>query len=51
MIVLGLVCLIAGLILGVPILTTIGGILLVVGLILAVLGATGRAVGGRRHYY
>jgi hypothetical protein len=29
----------------------IGIIVLVVGVILAVLGATGRAVGGRCHYY
>jgi hypothetical protein len=33
-----------------PILTTLG-VILVVGLILMVLGSTGRAVGGRRHYY
>jgi hypothetical protein len=51
MIVLGLVCLILGLILGVGILWTIGIILIVVGLVLYLLGATGRAVGGRRHYY
>jgi hypothetical protein len=30
---------------------TIGGILLVIGVILWILGATGRAVGGRKHYY
>jgi uncharacterized membrane protein len=29
----------------------VGIIVLVVGLILAVLGTVGRAVGGRRHYY
>jgi hypothetical protein len=29
----------------------IGIIVLVVGVILAVLGSVGRAVGGRRHYY
>jgi hypothetical protein len=51
MIVLGLICLILGLILGVGILWTIGIILIVVGLVLYLLGATGRAVGGRRHYY
>lgn len=33
------------------ILETIGGLLLVVGVILWVLGATGRAIGGRKHYY
>ncbi len=51
MIVLGLICLILGLILGAGILWTIGIILIVVGLVLYLLGATGRMVGGRRHYY
>jgi hypothetical protein len=37
--------------LGIPILWTIGIIALVIGLILMILGAMGRAVGGRRHYY
>jgi Family of unknown function (DUF6131) len=51
MIVLGLICLILGLVLGIGILWTIGIILLVVGLILEVLGTVGHAVGGRRHYW
>ncbi|WP_405484531.1 DUF6131 family protein [Nocardia sp. NBC_00511] len=51
MIVLGLILLIAGVIFGIPILTTIGIILLVVGAILALLGAVGRPVGGRGHYF
>ncbi|MCT7657608.1 DUF6131 family protein [Mycobacterium deserti] len=51
MIILGLILLIAGFLLKMSILWTIGIILLVVGLILAVLGRTGRAVGGRRHYF
>ena len=42
---------VVGFILAIPILWTIGIILLVVGLIFELLGATGRAVGGRRHYY
>jgi hypothetical protein len=50
-IILGLILLILGFILGVNILWTIGIILIVVGAILYLLGATGRAVGGRRHYY
>jgi membrane-bound ClpP family serine protease len=29
----------------------VGIIVLIVGVILAVLGTTGRAIGGRRHYY
>jgi len=51
MIVLGLVLLIAGALLNVWILYAIGGILLVLGIIFWILGALGRAVGGRRHYY
>lgn len=51
MITLGLVLLILGILLGVPILNTIGGILLVVGLIMFALGAIGRPIGGRRHYF
>jgi len=51
MIILGLILLIIGLVAAIPILWTIGVIVLIVGLILALLGATGRAVGGRRHYY
>jgi hypothetical protein len=49
-IILGVICLILGLVLGIGILWTIGIILLVVGLILEVLGLMGRAVGGRRYY-
>jgi Family of unknown function (DUF6131) len=51
MIVLGVVCLILGLILGSSILWTIGLILIVIGIILAVLGMMDRAVGPRRHYW
>ncbi len=51
MIILGLICLILGLVLGIGILWTIGIVLLIVGLILAVLGSMDRAVGGRRHYW
>lgn len=51
MIILGVVLLILGLIFGVGILTTIGIILIVVGAVLWVLGAVGRPVAGRRHYW
>ncbi len=52
MITLGLILLIIGLIIaGLHVLAVIGGIILVVGLILAALGAMGRAVGGRNHYF
>ena len=51
MIILGLILLLIGFVAAIPILWTIGVIVLIVGLIMALLGATGRAVGGRRHYY
>lgn len=51
MIILGLILLIIGFVAKIAILWTIGIIVLVVGLILALLGATGRAIGGRRHYF
>ena len=44
MIALGVILLIVGLITGLSILTTVGGILLVI-------GSTGHALGGRRHYF
>jgi hypothetical protein len=50
-IILGLILLIIGFVAKIAILWTIGIIVLVVGLILALLGMTGRAVGGRRHYF
>ena len=51
MIILGIVLLIAGFLLKISILWTLGIILLVIGAILAVMGSTGRAIGGRRHYF
>ena len=51
MIVLGLILLILGFVLHISILWTLGIILLVIGAILAILGGTGRAIGGRRHWY
>jgi hypothetical protein len=51
MIILGLLLLIIGFIASIPILWTLGIIVLIVGLILALMGSTGRAIGGRRHYY
>jgi hypothetical protein len=51
MIILGLILLIIGFVVKIAILWTIGIIVLIVGLILALLGAMGRAVGGRRHYW
>ena len=51
MILVGIILLILGFLLSIPILWTLGIIVLVVGLILMLLGSMGRAVGGRRHYY
>lgn len=51
MIILGIILVVIGLIAHLSILTTIGVILLVIGLILAILGSTGRAVGGRSHWW
>lgn len=51
MIILGVILLIIGMLVGIPLLTTIGGVLIVVGAVLWILGATGRAIGGRKHYF
>jgi Family of unknown function (DUF6131) len=51
MILLGVVLMIIGFIASIPILWTVGIILAVIGVVLALMGSTGRAVGGRRHYF
>jgi hypothetical protein len=51
MIILGVILLIIGFIAKVPIIWTIGIIVVVIGAILAVLGFMGHAVRGRRHYF
>jgi hypothetical protein len=51
MIILGLILLVLGLVLNISILWTLGVIILIVGAVLFLLGSTGRAVGGRRHWY
>ncbi|MFE9789952.1 DUF6131 family protein [Nocardia salmonicida] len=51
MIVLGLILLLIGFLTGISILWTIGIVLIVIGAILFLLGSTGRAVGGRKHWY
>lgn len=51
MFILGVILLILGAVFNVQILWTIGIILVVVGAILFLLGALGRPVGGRRHYW
>jgi len=51
MIALGAILLIIGFIAKISILWTLGIILLLVGVVLAVLGGTGRRVGGRAHWF
>lgn len=51
MIVLGVILLIIGFIIGIPVLWTIGIILALIGVAFAILGATGRAIGGRAHWF
>ena len=51
MIVLGIILLVIGYLTGISILYTIGGILVVVGIILWILGAVGRPVGGRKVWF
>lgn len=51
MIVLGIILVILGWLIPISILITLGIILIVIGVILELLGAVGRPVLGRRHYY
>jgi hypothetical protein len=51
MVVLGVILLIVGFVLAIPILWTVGVILTVIGLALWVLGSIGHQVGNRAHYY
>jgi hypothetical protein len=51
MVVMGVVLLVIGLLLGIPILWSLGVIFVVIGAVLFLLGAAGREIGGRRHYY
>jgi hypothetical protein len=51
MIILGIILLIIGFLAKIAIVWTIGIVVLAVGLLLLLLGAIGRGVGGRRHYW
>lgn len=51
MIVLGVILIIVGFLIGIPVLYTIGTVLAVAGVVLAILGGTGRKIGGRAHWY
>jgi hypothetical protein len=50
-IILGVILLVLGFVFGISILWTIGIVLIVVGVVLTILGATGRAIGGRKTWY
>ena len=51
MILLGVILLIIGFVAKIAIIWTLGIIAVVIGAILAILGAVGHAVGGRKHYF
>lgn len=51
MITLGVILLLIGIFAGIPLLTTLGAILAVVGVALYILGAAGRTIGPRAHYW
>ncbi len=51
MITLGIVLLILSFFVGMAVLKSLGVLLIVVGVVLALLGGMGRSVGGRRHYW
>ncbi len=51
MIVLGVILMLLALLFDLQLLYTVGGILVVVGAILWILGAMGRQIGPRTHYY
>lgn len=51
MIILGVILLVIGFLVKIAIVWAIGLVVLAAGVILALLGAAGRAVGGRRHYW
>lgn len=51
MIILGVILLIIGFVTGISVLWTIGIVLAVLGLFFWLLGAVGRGIAGRRHYW
>jgi hypothetical protein len=51
MIVIGLVLLLLGFVMGIGLLWSVGVVVLIVGLVLMLLGRSGRMVGGRAHYW
>ncbi|MBB4688905.1 hypothetical protein [Amycolatopsis jiangsuensis] len=51
MIILGVILLVIGFIASIPVLWSIGIALVVIGAVLAILGGTGRRIGGRAHWF
>jgi hypothetical protein len=51
MVIIGVVLMLVGFLLGVPILWSVGVIVLIIGIVLWLMGTMGHMVGGRRHYY
>jgi hypothetical protein len=51
MIVLGVILIVIGFLVGIPVLYTIGIVLALAGVAMAILGGTGRRIGGRAHWY
>jgi len=51
MLIIGLVLMLIGFLLAIPILWTIGIVLAIIGLVLLLLGRSGRTYGGRRYWY
>lgn len=51
MIIFGVVLMLIGFLLGVPLLWSVGVIVAIIGLVLWLMGTMGHMVGGRRHYY
>ena len=51
MIILGLILLVVGFLTSLSLLYYIGGVILVIGVILLILGAVGRPVGGRKAWF
>lgn len=51
MIITGIVLLLLGMLLAIPLVSTLGVILLIVGVVLMLVGRSGRQIGGRAHYW
>lgn len=48
---MGVVCIVLGYLLAIPVLVTVGIVLAVLGVVLIIVGATGHAIAGRRYWY